>query len=349
MWIYLLVFFIQQYSFIDSNLARPAATWWAQYLPCVRDVGAFEVYKFRNEKLEMIHTIQKKHCVDKHSVDNFIDILQKKILLLEPTHHFYKYVTIKIDYDPHGIIKETIKEARIKISPFGLFPFKTEMTIHQDGYIIVNGEIVYIHDNLQLLTLDDKILIDHGRIKISFPQFRVLEIDLTNPQGDLYQYGVHSIHSQEYHDGVPIIVDKQHYIDYWGNKERYQAFYLKITFNNVIGGEGVLRNLTDIELLIILQNKEKFKQLFVKNTFLYYENYDFTEGEYENVGNGYFRSTTGFIHTFKVPTGQSYMVAVDGDNRELMRVTDQHLLAPVNNKFRIYTLTDNLQIEREVC
>lgn|GEM_PF-2943315 len=189
--------FFARSSLIDDTVARQAAVWWAQYLSYVRDVKFSGICNFKEDTIEMVHKAQKKYCVPKKLVDNFIDILQGKILLLEAQYH-RKYIMIEIDYNPPKIIEEAIDEAGIRVSPFGLFPFKTNMVIHQDGYIIVNNKVVYLNENLKLLSANDPILAESIKVKINLPQFIILKINLTTLEGDLYEYGTYPIQSQEY-------------------------------------------------------------------------------------------------------------------------------------------------------
>lgn len=336
-------------SFVSENLAKQAAKWWAQYLPGVRDADSSEIHDLEDDNpakaiIEKKHTMQKSNVVPKELINKFIEILQQKILLLEIKSG---YVTLghQSSYHPPKEVSQSIKETGI----YAMFPFKTEMIIHQDGYILVNDELVYLEENLRLLVPNDELLTESVKVKISLPQIRILKIDLTVLEGDLYQYN----------NGEAMVLEKYEYFNTWKGNKPYESFYVEFKFSNFIGGEKALRYLSDADLLNILQNKEKFTVSIKNNTFLYYFTDDITKKEasygngwgklqYEDVGKGYFRITTGFVNAFKVPVGDSYVVRSIGWRSELIKVTDHHLLVPSDDKFQIFDLTDDLEFVYEI-
>lgn len=110
----------------------------------------------------------------------------------------------------------------------------------------------------------------------------------------------------------------------------------------------------------LLQNRDKFIKSIKKNALLYYEKHDITKEEavysngwgaldHEEVRNGYFRHTTGFVDAYKIPAGHSYVVQAVGRSRELIKITNNHLIVPVGDKFQVFNLTDNLEFVYETC
>lgn len=335
-------------SFISENLARQAAIWWSQYLPGVKDINSSEIHDLEEDNplrtlVENAHTKHKTNVVSREKVDKFIDTLQNKILQLKIER---KIITLghRSIYAPPKEVTQSVRELGI----YAMFPFKTEMIIHTDGYILVDDEIVYLDENLRLLTAE--LLTEKVRVKINRPQFRLLKIDLAVLQGDLYQYD----------DETPVALDKFKYYNTWEDNKPYEAFYVEFKFDEFVGGEQALRNFSDKDLLDILQDKDKFIASIKNGTHLHYFTNNITkknasygngwgELQYEDLGNGYFCNTTGIVNAFKVPSDSSYIVYPAGWASELIKVTDHHLLVPSkDNKFQVFDLNGELEFAYDV-
>ena len=90
--------------------------------------------------------------VNEHSLktddDSKNSFLQKLKELIDKELDKRQIVTLSVDFYPLDILKTALKEAGIEIEQ-GILPFKTTMTITQDG-ITIGNELINLNDELSI-------------------------------------------------------------------------------------------------------------------------------------------------------------------------------------------------------
>ena len=138
---------------ITTEQALAAAKYWGNFLPGVKDVYFSDINKHSKldtsktmQTISILNKIARQGTVTQDQYNSFVEILAKKILAKE-----LDWDSVQLGhssfYEPPEEVQEAIDEAGLKISAFGIMPFKTQMNIYPDGHIEVNYKTIDLTQN----------------------------------------------------------------------------------------------------------------------------------------------------------------------------------------------------------
>jgi hypothetical protein len=245
--------------------------------------------------------------INQEQTEKFIKILAAKIAE-QPIQNFPKnvyYISIG-DMQSWGlpkIIVDCLKEIGITREAFFYVPFKTGMRIYNNGQISVNGKVIICTDpNIKHYNAENTNFNYTPYMRFKGNKFRIVEIKLNELTGDLYEYFDH---------GAKKIDEKEKKLD---------TLFVKFEMRNFNGSEKEFQNLSDEDLIKILQDPNKFRANFKNNFYLYYEKDKkefFRDNGYsenigkviiEDLGNNYYQEITDLVRVMTVPQTGTLMV-----------------------------------------
>jgi hypothetical protein len=245
--------------------------------------------------------------INQEQTEKFIKILAAKIaeqiIHNYPSDIYYISVGDMQSYDPPKIVEDSLKEIGITRNAYLRVPFKTEMRIYNNGQISVNGKVIICTDpNIKHYNAENTNFNYTPYMRFKGNKFRIVEIKLNDLTGDLYEYFDHCTKK----------IDKK--------EKRLDTLFVKFEMCKFNGSEKEFHNLSDEDLIKILQDPNKFRANFRNNFYLYYEkdkeeffkyiDYSNNLGKVtvEDLGSNYYQVITDLVRVMTVPQTGTLMV-----------------------------------------
>ena len=305
--------------FSDIQIKK-AAEWWAQYLPGRKNVSFDEINehsKIEGRSKRILHAQHNMHigtwaAITDEQYSNFIKILTNKIrakLKLEKSYTGLQYLRIGhvSVYDPPKIVDEAMQEANIRASAFGLFPYKTEMHIYDNGQIQVGDEVISTDPAFKYFAPTQTDLFSRAPyVKIEGQKFKLVEVDLENVKESHLFHGEVRRNTKFNVDSVRI----------WGDdpKEVIKKVYTKLYVDDFNGSENDFLKMTNQQLVEILQNRKKFKAIFKSDWIFYHKSKErlLKDTSYGSVGAVSVEALTDDVYQYTTGPVRANIAPQDG-------------------------------------
>ena len=213
----------------------------------------------------MLQESKYKVAITKEQYDAFVKSLAEKMLTIK-CHDYsdlaYLQVGHSSSYDPPRIVDEAMKEAGITFPSFGLFPYKSEMHLYENGHVLVDGKV--IRTNLEFAHYEYDDAFDYAPfMKITGNKFRIVEIPASMAENAIFTGHIVSFPEKLKLENLNSIFEGK-------NPKPAPKVYTAVHLRDVTKSEEEFLKLSNEDWIAILQDPKRINETFKHDAYVYY-------------------------------------------------------------------------------